>query len=141
MRYELCAGAVLYTVVGGVIHYVLVVESDGHCSLPKGHIETGETKKEAALREIAEETGITASLLDGFAMDVEYDVPSGNRKQTTYYVAAYRDQTIVCNRDELLQVKLLPFEAALAALTHPAIRHAFAQANKFIICIAENRST
>ena len=34
----------------------------GLWSLPGGHIETGELARDAALRELAEETGITASL-------------------------------------------------------------------------------
>jgi len=34
----------------------------GEWSIPGGHIETGETEKEAALRELMEETGITAKL-------------------------------------------------------------------------------
>ena len=31
-------------------------------SLPKGHIEEGETPEQAAIREVAEETGITSSI-------------------------------------------------------------------------------
>ena len=54
-----------YTKIGGIPHYVLVVELDGHCGLPKGHIESGETEMQAALREIREETGITADIADG----------------------------------------------------------------------------
>ena len=44
MQYEYCSGVVLYTKIGGIPHYVLVVELDGHCGLPKGHIESGETE-------------------------------------------------------------------------------------------------
>ena len=32
-------------------------------SLPKGHVEVGETAEDAAVREVAEETGITGSVL------------------------------------------------------------------------------
>ena len=81
MQYEYCSGAVLYTEVNGIINYVLVVEMDGHCGLPKGHIELGETEIQAALREIKEETGITANILDGFLTKVEYTMNNGNLKQ------------------------------------------------------------
>jgi 8-oxo-dGTP pyrophosphatase MutT (NUDIX family) len=35
----------------------------GDWSLPKGHIEKGETREEAAIREVEEETGIQARIL------------------------------------------------------------------------------
>ena len=75
MRTEHSAGAVLYTVVNGEPRYVVVTERSGYASLPKGHLEEGETPAQAALREIREETGITAPLTtaeplwqDGYAL-------------------------------------------------------------------------
>ena len=44
MQYEYCSGAVLYTKVNNIINYILVVEIDGHCGFPKGHIEFCETE-------------------------------------------------------------------------------------------------
>lgn len=38
---------------------VLFIKRRGHWDLPKGKIETGETKKVSALREVKEETGLT----------------------------------------------------------------------------------
>ncbi len=54
-----------YTITGGGVvisphNKVLVVSQHGNSwSLPKGHVEKGENIKEAAQREITEETGIT----------------------------------------------------------------------------------
>lgn len=132
MQYEYCSGAVLYTEVNRIINYVLVVESDGHCGLPKGHIELGETEIQAALREIKEETDITASILDGFLKKVEYTMNNGNIKQTTYFCARYVDQMIKCNKHELLSVKLLPFGEAVLSLSYPKIKDVLIEANQYI---------
>lgn len=104
MQYEYCSGAVLYTEVNNIINYVLVVEIDGHCGFSKGHIEFCETEIQAALREIKEETGITANILDGFLIKIEYAMKNGNIKQTTYFCAKYENQTIKYDEHELLCV-------------------------------------
>lgn len=47
---------------GGIVENekkeILVIERNGYHDLPKGHIESGELAKEAALREVAEECGL-----------------------------------------------------------------------------------
>ncbi|MCE5234955.1 MAG: NUDIX domain-containing protein [Clostridiaceae bacterium] len=134
-KYQDCGGAVLYTTIGHVPHYAVVVESDGHCGLPKGHIEHGETQRAAALREIKEETGITATLREDFSADVAYELPNGDIKRTTYFIATYSGQEVKCNDKELLAVMLLPFEAAISKITHPQIKDVLSHANELILCL------
>lgn len=129
---EYCGGAVLYTIINDIILYVLTVESDGHCGLPKGHIEPGETEKETALREIKEETGIDAVLLDKFTLRIEYKMKNGNIKQTTYFIGKYNNQAIKCNSKELSEVKLLPFNEAIEAVTYQAVKDVLTKANHFL---------
>ena len=58
-----CAGGVVLNDEG----LVLVVNSRGNSwSLPKGHIEKGESPLEAAVREIREESGVTELNLKGY---------------------------------------------------------------------------
>ena len=135
MQYEYCSGAVLYTEVNHTINYVLVVEADGHCGLPKGHIELGETEVQAALREIKEETGITANILDGFLTKIEYTMSNGNRKQTTYFCARYENQSIEYDKHEILDVKLLPFDKALLSLSYPKVKDVLIKANQYLTCL------
>ena len=42
---------------------LLLIELRGRWDLPKGHIEAGESEREAALREVAEETGVEAEVV------------------------------------------------------------------------------
>ena len=130
--YEYCSGAALCTAIEHVVQYIVVVESNGHCGLPKGHIEYRETQRAAALREVKEEIGAAATLADGFAADVAYELPSGNIKKTTYFIAAYNGREISCNDKDLLAVKLLPYEDAILAITYPNIKNIILQANEFI---------
>ena len=55
---EISAGAVLYTRKQDGILYLLIKDFHGNYGFPKGHLEEGETLKEAAQREILEEVGI-----------------------------------------------------------------------------------
>ena len=117
------AGAVLYTLIDGVRHYVLVREKNGSYGLPKGHVEPGETLAQTALREIREETGVTASLhADVPAMVDEYPIAGGDLKRVSWFVARYVDQTPVVDRTQVLGVLVLPIEAALRTLTYGSTR-------------------
>jgi len=49
-------------------------------ALPKGHLDGSETPEEAAKREVAEETGVTADLIDKLG-DVEYSYERGGRRR------------------------------------------------------------
>ena len=89
---EKSCGAVLYTLIDGIRHYVLVSTSKGYnCGLPKGHMEGDENEKETALREVFEETGIHGELLDGFRKRIEYPLPGGI-KEIIFFIAQYKNQ-------------------------------------------------
>lgn len=73
MPKEKSAGAVIFKKEGGKIYYLLLHYKKGHWDFPKGHIEKGEKEKEAALREIREETGIQdINFIKGFKEKINY---------------------------------------------------------------------
>jgi ADP-ribose pyrophosphatase YjhB (NUDIX family) len=60
------AGGMVFRVLGMVAEYLLVGPSNENVDewlLPKGHIKEGETAEQAALREVQEETGVTARII------------------------------------------------------------------------------
>lgn len=57
-RDETSAGGVVFRMVDGKPHYLLIRDSYRNWGFPKGHLETGERPEDAALREVGEETGL-----------------------------------------------------------------------------------
>ncbi len=83
------AGGVVLKRMNGQVAFLLVEAKDkpGQWVLPKGHIEPGEKPEEAAVREVAEETGIWGrvyELLD----DTDYRA-GGARVRARYYLMEY----------------------------------------------------
>ena len=117
------AGAVLYTVENGQRQYVLVREKNGSYGLPKGHVEPGETLAETALREVREETGVTAILHAHEPVMVdEYPIAGGDVKRVSWFIAHYAEQTPIADRSQVLGVLVLPIDAALKTLTYGSTR-------------------
>jgi 8-oxo-dGTP pyrophosphatase MutT (NUDIX family) len=85
---EYSAGIVIFRINNGQREYLLLHYSSGHWDFPKGHIEPGESKEEAALRELDEETGLHAAIINGFEESFSYYhrlPPSGELAYKTVY--------------------------------------------------------
>ena len=86
-------GVLPYRVVDGQREFLLVFETfSKHWSLPKGHMEAGETEEQTALRELFEETGLTAKLDTGRTATIEYPISDISRKQVLFYLGEVTGQ-------------------------------------------------
>lgn len=80
-------GVLPYRITNGVREYLIVFEQFSQCwSIPKGHMEAGETEAQTALRELFEETGLTAELDTSRSATVEYPISSVARKQVLFFL-------------------------------------------------------
>ena len=85
--FEKSCGVLPYRVKDGRLQFLLVFETRSKCwSLPKGHIEAGETDVQTALRELYEETGLTAKLDTTRVASIEYPISSFARKQVDFFL-------------------------------------------------------
>lgn len=85
--FEKSCGVLPYRIKNGKREFLLVYETFSKCwSLPKGHIEAGETDVEAALRELMEETGLTAKLDTARIASIEYPISPFARKEVAFFL-------------------------------------------------------
>src|SRR5688500_8323506 len=86
---------------------------------PKGHIDQGESSKDAALREIKEETRIEAAIV-GKLGELQYVFSrSGERivKHVDYYLLRYKSGEVEPQELEVLEVKWFEPEEAMELLS------------------------
>jgi 8-oxo-dGTP diphosphatase len=85
-------------------------------TLPKGKLEAGESEPEAALREVAEETGWRAELGADLGL-VEYVLADGRPKTVRWYAMSARDE-IGAPTEDVDEVRWLSPEDARELLTY-----------------------
>ena len=134
MMTEYSCGAVIFTRVDAEIQYVIIQSLEGIYGFPKGHMEPGESEKHTALREVQEETGLTVQILDGFRYVDSHSIPSKPdvTKQITYFLAGYKDQPIIYQKEELLSAQLMEFQDAMNAFQFESSRLILAKAHHFL---------
>lgn len=133
---QFSAGLVLYTDVNGMREYLLLHYLSGHWDFPKGKIEPGESKERAALRELKEETGLTADIVEGFERSLGYwfkDYKTGDLiYKTVYFFIGYTDQIEVTISHEHIGYIWLPYDKAHAHTTFENARHILEKVESFL---------
>ncbi len=130
--YEKSCGAVMFTLSEGERKYILITNISGHIGFPKGHIESGESEKQTALREIYEETGVNTALIDGFRESYNYLINGFIKKKAIYFLAHFDAKDIKMNIREISEYKLLTFKEAYETLDFKHDRDILQKADEFI---------
>jgi 8-oxo-dGTP pyrophosphatase MutT (NUDIX family) len=123
---ELSAGGAV--VQGSDVIVIVPVKRDASrrrvLGLPKGHLDQGETDEAAAIREVAEETGVQAELIDKLG-DVEYTYERRGRrrnKRVAFYLFEYRSGSLEDHDHEIEAALWMPLEKAVEELTYAGER-------------------
>jgi 8-oxo-dGTP pyrophosphatase MutT (NUDIX family) len=123
---EFSAGGVVVS-DGQVITIVPVKRAaDGRrvLGLPKGHLDGDETPEQAARREVAEEAGVDAELVEELG-DVSYRYDRRGRainKVVRFYLFHYRSGDLADHDHEIEEASWMPFAQAIEELSYDGER-------------------
>lgn len=137
LKTDYSVGVIPIHVIAGVRRYLLVQHVAGHWGFPKGHPEQGESPRQTALRELAEETGITSvTLLGNKTLGESYIFTkrSGKtvRKTVDYYLGVVSEPTVVTQPDEVIAFAWGDAAATAARLTFDEGRALLNEAERWL---------
>lgn len=79
-------GVIPFRQVDGKREFLILLQTSHSWSFPKGHMEAGETEKQTALRELHEETGLTATLIPDAVAVTQYAISPLVHKQVVLFL-------------------------------------------------------
>jgi ADP-ribose pyrophosphatase YjhB (NUDIX family) len=100
-------------------------------SLPKGHIEEGETPEQAALREVAEETGIQSEIEKSLGIIDFWFMAGGKRIHKTVHHYLFRESggLLAAQESEVDEVAWFPLGEIIEKLAYPDEKKLIARTN------------
>jgi len=120
---EFSAGAIIFKREdNGVLFLVIYSNRNKIWGFPKGHLEQAETEKEAALREIKEETGLAGlKFINGFRKEAVYFTVSKRlpfkgqdiEKHAAYFLCEIENQDVTVDGREISDHRFLPLGEAM----------------------------
>lgn len=110
---------------------LLIHHNLGHWGFPKGHVELGETEEETARREVFEETGINASIIEGFKEKITYCPKKGIEKDVYFFVGKPIDNNLVPQLSEVCEVNFFDIDETHKLITYEDEKNMFKKAENF----------
>jgi len=137
---EVSAGGVVIRRGEGGLQVLLIKDSYKNWGFPKGHLEPGEAAVRAAVREIAEETGLKDLVVHGPIRDIDWFFRFRGRlihKTCTFFLVESPSGEAVPQKDEgISEVRWQPFEEALRTVSYANAREVLREAGQMAAQLA-----
>lgn len=132
--YENSSGAIVYKEIGGEIRFLLIKNKRSlHWGFPKGHIEKGETRADAARREVLEETGIHVKIHIGFEEISRYRIKDVVDKCVSIFVGTTDNTQTHIQKKEIDDYAWLTYKAAYNRLTFANDKRIINKATNYLV--------
>lgn len=135
---ETSAGGLVVRTSSGTTKAALIARHDRHgrlvWSLPKGHIEPGETPEDAAVREVREETGITGRIVAPLGTIDFWFMADGTRVHKTvhHFILEAVGGELSDEDAEVVRVAWIPLDQVHRRLKHRDERQLMSKALDFL---------
>jgi len=135
---ELSAGGVVYRRSEETVE-VALIRAGQRWGLPKGHVESGESIQQAAVREVAEETGLHGQVM-GKLGEITYRFtnrwtegkPVRVFKRVHFYLIRWADGDVEGHDYEVDEACWFPIETAMTTLSYATEKKILRQAQDLI---------
>ncbi len=137
MAREKSAGIILFRKENDKRFYLLLNYTAGHWDFPKGNIESGESEKDAAIREMREETSIFVVDFDPeFREETKYMLTRNGikiLKTVTFFLGETAQEDVILSHEHK-DAKWMPFEFAYKTLTYDTAKELLKKAENYLNC-------
>ena len=132
-KYEKSCGVVPFRFEKGTAKFLLVQNIGGHWEFPKGHQDKGETDRETARREFAEETGLRVKRLfkNRYYQSYHYYWKGKKKpKKVIYFLGEVGPGEAKVEEEEISAHRWLSYHGALRKLTFKEIKKVLQEAKR-----------
>jgi len=133
---EVSAGGVVYRVEDGRPLFLLIRDSYRNWGFPKGHLEKHELPEAAALREVAEETGLTDLVMRGELSTIDWHFRFRGKlihKICHFFLMESEKANTSPQREEgITACKWVPIDEALALISYANAREVLQRAAEMV---------
>lgn len=130
---EKSCGCIIFKYDDEKLLFLVIKQTLGHFSFPKGHVEESESEKDTALREVKEETGFDISFVGDFREVITYSPKPGVLKDVVFFLGNVIDGVMTPQKDEVSLIEWLSYEDALKVVTYDDDKNVLKKAYEYIV--------